>query len=106
MLADCLQSSDCVMVHQHSGQECLREPLLSTLPTRCQQLKTGLGDCRRGWVDMRKRFRGNMPAAMSKELEGQGQTSVRRQLYGGTPSAEVVRATDGKENQLPEERGR
>jgi cytochrome c oxidase assembly factor 5 len=47
-------------------------PLSETLPTHCKQLKKGYGDCKRGMVDMRKRFRGNRPAASSVELEGSG----------------------------------
>ena len=47
----------------NSAADCLREPLASELPTRCQQLKKGYGDCKRGMIDMRKRFRGNKPIA-------------------------------------------
>lgn len=52
------------MVQRHTAADCLRSPLSDTLPTRCQQLKKGYGECRRGMIDMRKRFRGNMPASM------------------------------------------
>ena len=41
---------------------------METLPTRCQQLKKGYADCRRGLLDMRKRFRGNYPAAAAAAL--------------------------------------
>ncbi|RSM03167.1 hypothetical protein CEP52_007524 [Fusarium oligoseptatum] len=57
-LAQCLQESDCVMVHRNSASDCLREPLVDTLPLKCRQLKKGFGECKRGMVDMRKRFRG------------------------------------------------
>ncbi|KIW04542.1 uncharacterized protein PV09_04296 [Verruconis gallopava] len=59
-LAQCLSESPCVLAG-HTASECLREPLVSELPTRCQQLKKGYGDCKRGMIDMRKRFRGNKP---------------------------------------------
>ena len=65
---------------------------METLPTRCQQLKKGYADCRRGLLDMRKRFRGNYPAALPAELEGPGGTlgggsggGGRGQLYAGRP---------------------
>lgn len=70
-LATCLQESDCVMVQRNKPSDCLRYPLNEQLPTRCQQLKRGYGDCKRGWIDMRKRFRGNQPMAVSKEREGE-----------------------------------
>ncbi|EGP88813.1 unnamed protein product [Zymoseptoria tritici ST99CH_1A5] len=79
-LAACLANSDCVMVHRNKPIDCLREPLVDTLPTQCQQLKHGYGQCKRGLVDMRKRFRGNKPIATSQELEGEGPTPM---LYAG-----------------------
>ena len=78
-LASCLQESDCVFVQRNKPSDCLRPPLVDDLPTRCQQLKKGYGNCKRGWVDMRKRFRGNQPMAVSKEIEGE----KRGQLYAG-----------------------
>ncbi|UKZ55415.1 hypothetical protein TrVGV298_009238 [Trichoderma virens] len=47
-LAQCLQESDCVMIYRNKASDCLREPLSSTLPTKCQQLKKGYGECKRG----------------------------------------------------------
>ncbi|KAL6718885.1 hypothetical protein ACLMJK_003120 [Lecanora helva] len=78
-LATCLQNSDCVLISRHQPADCLRSPLIDTLPTRCQQLKKGYGDCKRGMIDMRKRFRGNQPISVSKEREGE----KGGQLYGG-----------------------
>ncbi|KAF4944705.1 hypothetical protein FSARC_14602, partial [Fusarium sarcochroum] len=95
-LAQCLQESDCVMVERNSAADCLREPLVNTLPLKCRQLKKGFGECKRGMVDMRKRFRGNMPVAyrtMENAEEGQGY-----QLYAGRPAfAGGVKKTDGNE---------
>jgi len=50
-------------------------------------------------VDMRKRFRGNQPIALSKELEGvSGDVTVGGgQLYGGKPAYGDVKATSGDE---------
>ena len=82
---------------RHTPADCLRPPLVDTLPTRCQQLKRGYGDCKRGMVDMRKRFRGNQPIAVSQELEG-GAGPEGAQLYGGRPAVgKVVRETEGRE---------
>lgn len=81
-MAQCLQNSDCIMVQRNKPSDCLRPPLSDTLPTQCQQLKKGYGDCKRGMVDMRKRFRGNKPVAVSTELEA-GADEPSNQLYAG-----------------------
>ncbi|KAK8231324.1 cytochrome c oxidase assembly protein PET191-domain-containing protein [Phyllosticta paracitricarpa] len=97
-LADCLQNSDCVMVQRNSAADCLRPPLVDTLPTRCQQLKKGYGECKRGMVDMRKRFRGNMPVALAKDsgVEDSVDTKENRgQLYAGRSLSDVVKASAG-----------
>lgn len=84
------------MVDLNKPGDCLRPPLNKTLPTRCQQLQKGLAQCKRGMIDMRKRFRGNMPVAMMAE-----QKEVPAQLYAGRPAVEV------KESQPdPEDQGR
>jgi len=97
-LAICLQSSDCVLIHRNTPAECLRQPLADTLPTQCQQLKHGYGECKRGLIDMRKRFRGNKPISTSQELEAGG-GKEGGQLYGGGSGYEGVgpRRTDGRE---------
>ncbi|KAM3434477.1 hypothetical protein MY4824_005429 [Beauveria thailandica] len=107
-LAQCLQESDCVMVQRNRAADCLREPLSSTLPTRCQQLKKGYGDCKRGMVDMRKRFRGNMPVAYKSEssngpraADGGGDKGY--QLYAGASAfGGAVRETSGNEPTAPD----
>ena len=45
-LAQCLQESDCIMVQRNKPTDCLRPPLLEELPTKCQQLSRGLGQCK------------------------------------------------------------
>ncbi|KAF2175783.1 hypothetical protein K469DRAFT_510423, partial [Zopfia rhizophila CBS 207.26] len=69
-LAFCLQNSDCIMIERHSPGDCLRPPLKYSLPNQCQQLQKGYAECKKGLIDMRKRFRGNRPIAVSRELEG------------------------------------
>ncbi|KAH0542529.1 hypothetical protein FGG08_003034 [Glutinoglossum americanum] len=100
-LADCLQNSECIMVARHTPSDCLRSPLLETLPTRCQQLKHSYGQCKRGMVDMRKRFRGNQPigAAGSGDGEGGG-GKTGGQLYAGGPAfGKAARETSGREDE-------
>ncbi|KAI6361425.1 hypothetical protein MCOR25_006518 [Pyricularia grisea] len=98
-LAQCLQESECVMVQRHTAAECLRSPLAETLPTKCQQLKKGFGDCRRGMIDMRLRFRGNMPVTF-KQLEDTEDDGKGYQLYAGRSAfASGVKRTDGNEKE-------
>ncbi|KAI9732923.1 MAG: hypothetical protein M1818_007356 [Claussenomyces sp. TS43310] len=99
-LAQCLQESDCVMVYRNKPIDCLRSPLYETMPTKCQQLKKGYAECKRGMVDMRKRFRGNQPIAVSQELEGGSGQEVQpsKQLYAGKPAfGDTVKETSGNE---------
>lgn len=84
------------MIHRNKASDCLREPLSSQLPTKCQQLKKGYGECKRGMVDMRKRFRGNMPVAY-KTAEN-AEAGKGYQLYAGKSAfAGGVKATSGNE---------
>ena len=48
-------------------------------------------------VDMRKRFRGNQPVGLMKDLDGSdaGERSGG-QLYAGRPAFGTVQGTDGK----------
>ncbi len=90
-----------MLIERHKPADCLRHPLVDTLPTRCQQLRRGYGECKRGMVDMRKRFRGNQPIAVSLEIEG-GAQKPAHQLYGGRPAVgQTVKATSGEE--VPED---
>jgi cytochrome c oxidase assembly factor 5 len=84
------------MVHRNSAADCLREPLVDTLPLQCKQLKKGFGECKRGMVDMRKRFRGNMPVAY-RTLES-AESGKGYQLYAGKAAfAGGVKETSGNE---------
>ena len=101
-LAQCLQESECVMVQRHTAAECLRPPLSETLPTHCQQLKKGFGECRRGMIDMRKRFRGNQPITF-RSLETAETSGHGYQLYAGRSAfSGSVRKTDGNEPEPPD----
>lgn len=83
-----------MLVHRNKPADCLREPLVDTLPTQCLQLKRGYGACKRGMVDMRKRFRGNQPVSTSVELQAGEGTG---QLYAGKGTFPKVKGTDGNE---------
>jgi cytochrome c oxidase assembly factor 5 len=92
------------MVERHKASDCLRPPLVDTIPTKCQQLKKGYGQCKRGMVDMRKRFRGNQAFAMGEESadgkEGSVSNGSSRMLYAGKPAfAPVVKETAGMEKE-------
>lgn len=85
------------MVQRNTAADCLRAPLADTLPPKCLQLKKGFGDCRRGIIDMRKRFRGNQPITF-KSLETTDSSGDGYQLYAGRSAfAGSVKKTDGNE---------
>lgn len=90
------------MVDRNRASDCLREPLVDGLPTKCRQLKKGLGECKRGMVDMRKRFRGNMPIQY-RTLENADDAGKGYQLYAGKPAfSGAVKGTSGNEP-IPED---
>ncbi|KAK4194129.1 cytochrome c oxidase assembly protein PET191-domain-containing protein [Triangularia verruculosa] len=101
-LAQCLQESECVMVQRNKATDCLREPLIDTLPLKCRQLKKGLGECRRGMVDMRKRFRGNQPIAFTK-IQKTEDTGEGYQLYAGKSAFAGTRGETDGNNKEPED---
>lgn len=78
-------------MHRNKPIDCLRPPLSDTLPTQCQQLKRGYGECKKGMIDMRKRFRGNKPIAVSTELEAGG-GQPQGMLYAGRSSYQDAKA--------------
>ncbi|AMD20610.1 HDL134Cp [Eremothecium sinecaudum] len=63
----CLQRSPCVMIERNTPKKCLEDPeLLKELPELCiSQMKAFL-ECKRGIVDMKKRFRGNAPLSTGR----------------------------------------
>lgn len=84
------------MAQQNSAADCLREPLVDTLPLQCKQLKKAFGECKRGMVDMRKRFRGNMPVTYRTLETAEGGKGY--QLYAGrTAFGGGVKETSGNE---------
>ena len=86
-----------MMKQRHTAAECLRPPLVDDLPLKCQQLKKGFGECRRGMIDMRKRFRGNQPVSF-RQLQDTETSGDGYQLYAGKSAFSGSRGeTDGNE---------
>ncbi|KAI1792848.1 cytochrome c oxidase assembly protein PET191-domain-containing protein [Ganoderma leucocontextum] len=57
-LKDCLLHSDCVLKQGRLPSECLKNHI-DELPEECKSLRKATFECKRGMLDMRKRFRGN-----------------------------------------------
>ncbi|PCH41383.1 hypothetical protein WOLCODRAFT_69748 [Wolfiporia cocos MD-104 SS10] len=57
-LKECLLRSDCVVKQGHLPSECLKDHT-NELPEECKSLRLATFECKRGMLDMRKRFRGN-----------------------------------------------
>ncbi|KAF8231864.1 hypothetical protein L208DRAFT_1398199 [Tricholoma matsutake] len=51
--------SDCVMKQRNLPSDCLKHHV-EELPEECQSLRKATFECKRGMLDMRKRFRGNI----------------------------------------------
>ncbi|EPQ59269.1 hypothetical protein GLOTRDRAFT_26430, partial [Gloeophyllum trabeum ATCC 11539] len=57
-LKECILRSDCVSKQGLLPSECLKHHA-DELPEECQSLRQATFECKRGMLDMRKRFRGN-----------------------------------------------
>ncbi|AGO12296.1 AaceriAEL064Cp [[Ashbya] aceris (nom. inval.)] len=59
-VAICLQRSPCVMIERNTPKQCLEDPeLRKQMPDLCIAQMRSFLECKRGMVDMTKRFRGN-----------------------------------------------
>ncbi|KAJ7700020.1 cytochrome c oxidase assembly protein PET191-domain-containing protein [Mycena rosella] len=58
-MKDCIMNSDCVVKDGNKPSECLRHHT-NELPEECQSLRRATFECKRGMLDMRNRFRGNV----------------------------------------------
>ncbi|BEJ16400.1 hypothetical protein CspHIS471_0510050 [Cutaneotrichosporon sp. HIS471] len=67
-LAQCVMRTDCVLKQGKSPKECLSSK--DNLPVQCQHLLASFSDCRRGMLDMRRRFRGNHLSEEAKHNGG------------------------------------
>ncbi|KAF7792804.1 hypothetical protein EIP86_003903 [Pleurotus ostreatoroseus] len=73
-LKDCLLHSDCVLKQKHLPSECLRDHT-NELPEQCLALRQATFECKRGMLDMRKRFRGNNAGAIAQKIKDEGGSS-------------------------------
>ncbi|EJT97579.1 hypothetical protein DACRYDRAFT_58697 [Dacryopinax primogenitus] len=74
-LAECILHSDCVLKQGRTPSDCLTHHQ-DELPTPCQHLRRALFECKRGMLDMRKRFRGNAPVGESRAGVNATQTAA------------------------------
>ncbi|KAI9349945.1 cytochrome c oxidase assembly protein PET191 [Pilaira anomala] len=58
-LIECMLKSDCVLKKRNTVKECFKEEHKADVPSECLSIKKSYGDCRRGMMDPRMRFRGN-----------------------------------------------
>lgn len=66
-VAICLQRSPCVLIDRHSPKECIETPeLAQNLPEICKLQMKSFWECKKGFFDMTKRFRGNAPLSTGK----------------------------------------
>ncbi|WVQ76890.1 hypothetical protein IAR50_006564 [Cryptococcus sp. DSM 104548] len=65
-LLSCIIRTDCVLKNGNTVTDCLSKP--QDLPIQCQHLITRFADCKKGLLDMRRRFRGNH---LSEEAKAQ-----------------------------------
>ncbi|TFY65112.1 hypothetical protein EVJ58_g2179 [Rhodofomes roseus] len=84
-LKECLLHSDCVVKQGHLPSECLREHT-KELPEECLSLRQATFECKRGMLDMRKRFRGNYVGLPPKTSAAEGQDNAAGAAAGETKS--------------------
>ncbi|CAN6658900.1 mitochondrial protein Pet191p [Trichomonascus vanleenenianus] len=96
-VAICLQRSPCVLIDRHTPKECITDDKLrQELPEQCRFHLMAFMECKRGMVDMRKRFRGNGRMSTGKYDEKLAQLSSgnydpaeeQRLLAGAIPKKE------------------
>ncbi|BFZ54813.1 hypothetical protein PYCC9005_001850 [Savitreella phatthalungensis] len=74
-IAECLRTSPCLQNAPagsgRTGADCLKDPYLraNEVPEPCLLLLKNFYDCKRGLLDMRKRFRGNAPVVQREDAE-------------------------------------
>ncbi|KDQ64835.1 hypothetical protein JAAARDRAFT_28476 [Jaapia argillacea MUCL 33604] len=80
-LKECLLRSDCVVKQGHLPSECLKNHS-NELPEECKSLRKATYDCKRGMLDMRKRFRGNNATGAVKSIKEQNASAVEPRSSG------------------------
>ncbi|KAF8076316.1 cytochrome c oxidase assembly protein PET191-domain-containing protein [Lyophyllum atratum] len=74
-LKDCLMHSDCVLKQGNLPSDCLKHHA-DELPEECQSLRKATFECKRGMLDMRKRFRGNIIGSQFEYTPEKSATNV------------------------------
>ncbi|KAH9077467.1 cytochrome c oxidase assembly protein PET191-domain-containing protein [Lactarius deliciosus] len=82
-LKDCVLHSDCVMKKGRLPSECIKNHT-DELPEECRSLRLATFECKRGMLDMRKRFRGNSASAAAVKI---------KQESASAPTTELPRTT-------------
>ncbi|WVO13564.1 hypothetical protein L204_101185 [Cryptococcus depauperatus] len=94
-LIACLLRTDCVLKEGKTPAECLKTP--KELPIQCQHLIARLSDCKKGMLDMRRRFKGNHLSEEAKaRARGDGK-SYDEKLDASGPIPETSGEVGGKE---------
>ncbi|PWN35992.1 uncharacterized protein FA14DRAFT_189914 [Meira miltonrushii] len=100
-LAACLSQSECVQSGK-SGQDCLRNHM-DELPEDCQAVYKSYVHCRRGLLDMRKRFRGNAPATTAGNPAPGGTSTVASSAATLNEQSSARSANDPSSGLSPEQ---
>ncbi|KAI0285058.1 cytochrome c oxidase assembly protein PET191-domain-containing protein [Russula aff. rugulosa BPL654] len=91
-LKDCVLHSDCVMKDGKLPSECIKHHL-DELPEECRSLRLATFECKRGMLDMRKRFRGNSASAAAARIKQENaSTNTPPQSYPRLRSRACFRA--------------
>ncbi|KAI0002969.1 cytochrome c oxidase assembly protein PET191-domain-containing protein [Russula compacta] len=84
-LKDCILHSDCVVKNGRLPSECIKHHI-DELPEECRSLRLATFECKRGMLDMRKRFRGNSAGATAARIKQEGASASTTELPGTTGS--------------------
>ncbi|KAN0140015.1 Cytochrome c oxidase assembly protein PET191 domain containing protein [Lactarius tabidus] len=84
-LKDCILHSDCVMKKGRLPSDCIKNHI-DELPEECRSLRLATFECKRGMLDMRKRFRGNSASATTTKVKQESVSAPTTELPGTTSS--------------------
>ncbi|KAI0254269.1 cytochrome c oxidase assembly protein PET191-domain-containing protein [Lactifluus subvellereus] len=82
-LKDCVLHSDCVIKKGNLPSECIKHHI-DELPEECRSLRLAAFECKRGMLDMRKRFRGNNAGATAARVKEGSASAPTAELPGTT----------------------
>ncbi|KAI0303117.1 cytochrome c oxidase assembly protein PET191-domain-containing protein [Russula brevipes] len=85
-LKDCILHSDCVIQKGRLPSECIKHHL-DELPEECRSLRLAAFECKRGMLDMRKRFRGNSAGAAAARIKQESASAQAAELPQSTGTA-------------------